>query len=259
MDALQKKESEQKKRKDEALKHANKIANIIFHKSIDTNIQYTENMWEGIIPTPFFIATVTIQTGLELSTEAFLEPEGYKIGEYAFSHSVGFKSISFLDDKVSIDNFILQLKSLFENKILGLVFSFDFETDDFSITVSSNGYNSLDFTFKFTNPDNDAIFYEINFKIEMRNPKLVEALVEAQEFLVEAAENIGVFLYKYPLYIPLIVFALAVVTFVSATTAAPTATIATVAASFAPVIEFIRNALQYPIIPYAEKIFVTGL
>ena len=196
LDEMQILESEQKKRKDRALKHAKIIAEKLFLKLIDTNIQYTENIYENIIiDTPFFSVTLTIQTGFDLSTEAFLKPEDNTICETIFNHgSIEFVTPSILDDKVSMDNYLLKLVSIFKNTVIDIVFSFSVETDCFSMKVSTNGYNSVGLTFKFIDPDNDTIFYEIDFKIQIKNPKLVEALVEAQEFLVETAENIGNFI-----------------------------------------------------------------
>ena len=245
--------SEQRKRKDEALNHANKILNVLFHKAVDTSVEFTENIFEDVIDTPFFIVTITIETGLELSTDVFFEPEDYKISEInCFHGNIEFTSISILDDKVSIDNFLLKLISIFKNKIIDLVFSFEFKTDDFTITFSTNGYDSLDLTLKFINPENNTIFYEIVFKIKMKNQKLLEAVVVAQEFLVEAAEAIGTFLDENPFFIPLMILVIIFLLLLTSEVTVP-ATAGALVLKSSSVIMFLRNSFQFPIFEAANK------
>lgn len=256
LDELQILESEQRKRKDEALRHANIIAEALLHKSLDTNIQYTENIFEDSIITPFFIVTVTVQTGLELSKDTLLEPEYSKIGEYTFfKNNIEFESLSILDDKVNIDNFLLKIISLFKNKILDISFSFNFESEYFSMTISTNGYNSLELTFKFINPDNDYIYYEIQFKLEIINPKILEVFVEAQQFLLKILENIRIVLVDDK-KLAYIIFFLIFICAMPAT--APTAIAGNLAFSATQVYLFLSNAIQFPIFSTYEPVLVNA-
>lgn len=60
-----------------------------------------------------------------------------------------------------------------------------------SLLDTNNFLDNLAIIFKFYDKDNVTIFYEIEFRVKLKNEKLVMALAEVQQFITGAFVEVG--------------------------------------------------------------------
>ena len=60
-----------------------------------------------------------------------------------------------------------------------------------SLLDTNNFLDNLAIIFKFYDKDNVTIFYEIEFRVKLKNEKLVMALAEVQQFIAGAFVEVG--------------------------------------------------------------------
>ena len=246
LDELDILKSKQKERKDEAFEHANKIVNTLFHKSLDTTIQYTENLFVCPIDAGLISVTVIIQTQLNLSPESFLKPEENKISEthvFKSSVNVDINTLTLFDDKISVDNFILKFVSLYQKGLAAIAISFNFEKDNYVITVSFGADKSIDLLFQFKDPETGNILYEIELNIKFKHSVLVKALVEITDSIIETVENIKTFYKDHLIQIQITIFIIVALTTIGLLITSPPAAGKAVAVASPVITEFVRNSL----------------
>ena len=184
---------EQKERKEKAKETIINIMKKIFNTDIDITLFDDSNFISSIsmyIP-PCFEVTISYAVGLELSTEAFFEPESTILSETTVlkgeivDHASG---LSLFKEKVNIDNGITKLLSLFNNSMENLALSFGEETDYYTITVSINSKSNIVFTLRFYFENTKTIYYEIEIVIKFINKDLSNL---ALNYILVNAEEIN--------------------------------------------------------------------
>lgn len=185
---------EQKERKEKAKKTIINIMKKIFNTDIDITLFDDSNFISSIsmyIP-PCFEVTTSYAVGLELSTEAFFEPESTELSETTVlkgeivDHASG---LSLFKEKINIDNGITKLLSLFNISMENLALSFGEETDYYTVTVSINiKLNIIVFTLRFYFENTKTIYYEIEIVIKFINKDLSDL---ALNYILVKAEEIN--------------------------------------------------------------------
>lgn len=208
----------QNQRKTQAIEKANEILFKLFKKTLQTDFEFSQNIYTEIIPfPPFLLITITISVGYTDSTENYLEPEDDEITLtkfISFNGGIELDSDNFeiFDGNIEVDSLIFNIIQLFNKKVNDLLFTLGLGNDYFSLRISTsilNRYVSL--TLSFLNPANKRIEYEIQIKIEITNRYVLELVLATQEALDGALNKAVEFDKKYGKDITSIIFAMIIV------------------------------------------------
>ena len=123
-----------------------------------------------------FSVTVSYSVGQGISTEKLFYPEKYLISETkVVEGKINYHSdgLNLLDGKINVDNKLYKLLEAYNKDISNLILEFGIETDNYILTVSTNdNFDCLIYTITYHYEDTQAIYYEIEIKIEIDNQAL---------------------------------------------------------------------------------------
>ena len=185
---------DQKIRMEEAKEKAYEIAKKWFNFELNINLIKNElTNAETFVHSSGLVITVSLAAGLDIRKEIIFVPETDKISESTYNkgkidfHSDGY---DLFKDKVNVDNNVIKyfnaLKKFYDSKIVEL----EFDNDIFKVIVSFDLKNAvLKYTYNFYK---DIVLHRINYqieiKIEVKNPRVQEALKDQQEFYLKDME-----------------------------------------------------------------------
>ena len=172
-----KKMAEQKQRKILAKQAISQIVENAFSSSMDITL-FDEDFYdsETIFVPPCLTLTLSYSVGLEISTEKLFYPDKYLISETkVVEGKISYHSngINLFDGKINVDNKLYKLLEAYNKDISNLILEFGIETDNYILTVSTNdNFDCLIYTITYHYEDTQAIYYEIEIKIEIDNQAL---------------------------------------------------------------------------------------
>lgn len=209
---LEKQRNNQNSRMEKAKEKARQIVKKWFNYDLTINLIKKEYInSEKFVTGSGLIVTVSIAAGLEIKKESILVPEDDKISESLYNQgNIDFHSDGYdlFKDKVNVDNKVIKyfsaLKKVCESKIVELEFS----DDIFTLIISFDLANAaLKYTFNFHQEIKLLnIYFQVEIKIELRNPCFQEAIVNQQESYIRDM----ILEEKQKLYLRGLVFALGI-------------------------------------------------
>ena len=194
----------QNKRKIQAVETSNKILLKLFGKTLNWDIEGSQNIFTQMIPvSPFLLVTVSFVVGYEDSTENYfgLEDDETVLSNFLSVHggieleSHGF---SILGGNLEANNLILKLIQLYNKKVNDALITIGLDNEVFSVTISASIINSYaTMTFRFYDPVTNRIYYEIQIKIELKFKYVFKLALATQEALSKAVNKAAEFDKKY--------------------------------------------------------------
>jgi len=212
---MQQKIVKQNQRKSQAIAQTNKILLNLFGKTLHSDIEFKETTFTQIIPTPFFLVTVTIAVGLEESTENFFKSneDEQTLTDFISIHGdISLESSMFdniFGDNISVDNNLLNLIKILNKKINDVLLTLSLETEIFSLSIArSLTKNCIIFTFRFFDQVTHKNFYEIEIKVELKDNWIVHTVLAANSILSEALNKAAEFERKHGKNIEILIYSM---------------------------------------------------
>lgn len=172
------------------------IADRIFGTIID--VEPFENDFTQTVTISYFPLIITLkgEVGLQLSNQGTLVPESIVISETKvingklYYHYNGIDILK--DEKININNNVLNMIELYNNQILSKVIDFGIETNTYSVTVSINdNFNIISIIIRYYLESNNKILYEVKLQFTIVNIRLKQKFKScASHFVKEAIPEI---------------------------------------------------------------------
>ena len=201
---------EQKERKIKAFTKANEILFNLFGKTLSYDLEYTNTIFSTTIPVSYFLlVTISIATGLKVSTDNILEPEKDEIILNKFIGGIELESeldnpdyFKLPEENLELSNFFYNLVKIYRKKATGLILKLGLENDYVSTTISvspTNKYISL--IIRYFNPETFTNFFELLYKIEFTNKMFIDLTIANHNILFEALKYIDEIKNEYGFFL----------------------------------------------------------